>query len=168
MPKKHICVFSGRDPLKTVEIRVFPAFLGRPAQPKKTQNPTVIQNPWKSLGKRAFSVPAADARTASLGSRPAGKTRIPGNPIQKRWKFLYSLQPRPARAPSELRPLRRDLGGNTVIRKAWKSLENQHFQLFATLGEAMKTLGESAFHTSSVPGPKKTNCQNLQCLWRQT
>ena len=70
--KKHRCVFPVRDPLKTVEIHAFPAFQGRPAISKKTQNNMVIQNPWKSLEKRAFPVPAADARTASLGTRPAG------------------------------------------------------------------------------------------------
>ena len=69
--KKHRCVFSGRDPLKTVEIHAFPAFQGRPAQPKKHRKHG-YSKPLEIVGKRAFSAPAADARTASLGNRPAG------------------------------------------------------------------------------------------------
>ena len=76
----------------------------------------------KPLGKQLFSVPAADARTASLGSPPAGYTRFCGMPIENHWEPLCFLQPRPDRALSGPGPLRRNLRKMIVIRKPFKTI----------------------------------------------
>ena len=51
------------------------------APAKENAGVTVIQNPWKTLGKQSFPVFATDAQTARLGKPPAGDTGFFGEPI---------------------------------------------------------------------------------------